>query len=135
MYSKICCRMYTYQLFTQCHIRGSNIFWSFVPAAMLLCAFCCHCNCILLMANGLCVPCTGLPCTYLAHHEPESVIVIDTYENNYDYKCSDVCLQNEAILLIHFSARYSRDRIKDLLDAKLPPELREKCTPMLEGFR
>ncbi|DBA82948.1 hypothetical protein WJX77_000874 [Trebouxia sp. C0004] len=43
--------------------------------------------------------------------------------------------QNEAILLIHFSSRYSRDRIQDLLDAKLPPGLRERCTPMLEGFR
>lgn len=43
--------------------------------------------------------------------------------------------QNEAILLIHFSSRYSRDRIQDLLDAKLPPELRKRCTPMLKGFR
>lgn len=43
--------------------------------------------------------------------------------------------QNEAILLIHFSSRYSRDRIQDLLAAKLPPGLREKCTPMLQGFR
>ena len=42
--------------------------------------------------------------------------------------------QNEAILLMHFSARYSRDQVVKLLDEKLPPELHSKCTPMLEGW-
>ncbi|KAK9824615.1 hypothetical protein WJX72_011739 [[Myrmecia] bisecta] len=43
--------------------------------------------------------------------------------------------QNECILLIHFSARYSRAVILDLLAAKLPDNLRSKCVPLLEGFR
>lgn len=43
--------------------------------------------------------------------------------------------QNEAILLIHFSSRYSKDRIQELLAAKLPPGWLERCTPLLTGFR
>ena len=43
-------------------------------------------------------------------------------------------MQNEAILLIHFSARYSAARISELLDARLPASLRAKCTPLLAGF-
>jgi len=39
--------------------------------------------------------------------------------------------QNEAILFTHFSARYTRDDILKLLDAKLPKDLREKVTPLL----
>ncbi|GAQ80583.1 tRNAse Z1 [Klebsormidium nitens] len=41
--------------------------------------------------------------------------------------------QNEAILFIHFSARYRR---KDILEAieRLPPGFREKVTPLLERF-
>ncbi|KAK9836986.1 hypothetical protein WJX81_004421 [Elliptochloris bilobata] len=42
--------------------------------------------------------------------------------------------QNEAILLIHFSARYTAARIVELLDERLPPALRAKCTPLLAGF-
>ena len=42
--------------------------------------------------------------------------------------------QNEAILLIHFSARYKRSDILAALDAKLPPSLRGRVTPLLEGF-
>jgi len=42
--------------------------------------------------------------------------------------------QNEAILLIHFSARYKRSDIEAALDAKLPPSLRARVTPLLEGF-
>ena len=42
--------------------------------------------------------------------------------------------QNEAILLMHFSARYSRAQVVKLLDEKLTPELRSRCTPMLEGW-
>ena len=42
--------------------------------------------------------------------------------------------QNEAILLTHFSQRYSAQKIVELLDAGLPPELRQKCTPLLAGF-
>lgn len=39
--------------------------------------------------------------------------------------------ENEAILLTHFSARYSRAEIVALLDKKLPPELRARVTPLL----
>ncbi len=49
-------------------------------------------------------------------------------------KRSAASAQNEAILLIHFSARYSRARILALLDERLPPALRAKCTPLLAGF-
>ena len=44
-------------------------------------------------------------------------------------------LQNEAILLTHFSQRYSAQKVVELLDAALPPELRQRCTPLLAGFR
>lgn len=39
--------------------------------------------------------------------------------------------QNEAILLTHFSARYGAHEIRAALDAKLPPGLRERVTPLL----
>ena len=45
------------------------------------------------------------------------------------------CPQNEAILLTHFSQRYSAQKIVEQLDALLPPALRAKCTPLLTGFR
>jgi ribonuclease Z len=41
---------------------------------------------------------------------------------------------NEAILLIHFSPRYKRQEILDALDTNLPPALRAKCIPFLNGF-
>lgn len=39
--------------------------------------------------------------------------------------------ENEALLLTHFSSRYSAQRIVELLDQRLPPSLRERVTPML----
>jgi len=42
--------------------------------------------------------------------------------------------QNEALLLTHFSARYSKREIVALLDAKLPPSLRERVTPLMNGL-
>ncbi|NOT30660.1 MAG: hypothetical protein HOP15_09465 [Planctomycetes bacterium] len=39
--------------------------------------------------------------------------------------------QNEAILLTHFSARYRAHEIRSSLDAKLPPSLRARVTPLL----
>lgn len=41
--------------------------------------------------------------------------------------------ENEAILLVHFSARYTRDEILRALDEKLPPALRARVTPLLTG--
>jgi ribonuclease Z len=43
--------------------------------------------------------------------------------------------ENDAILLTHFSRRYSADQIVDLLDRKLPASLRSRVTPLLAGFR
>lgn len=43
-------------------------------------------------------------------------------------------MQNEAILLIHFSARYRRADIMAALDAQLPAGLKERCFPLLNGF-
>jgi ribonuclease Z len=46
--------------------------------------------------------------------------------------------RNEAILLTHFSARYRAHEIRAALDAKLPPALRARVTPLLgahEGAR
>lgn len=42
--------------------------------------------------------------------------------------------QNEAILLIHFSPRYKQSEIVDALNQNLPPALRAKCVPFLNGF-
>lgn len=39
--------------------------------------------------------------------------------------------ENEAILLTHFSERYSPSEVVDRLDAKLPPGLRSRVTPLL----
>ena len=45
-----------------------------------------------------------------------------------------ILLQNEAILLIHFSQRYSAEAIVEHLHRALPPSLRDKCTPLLQGY-
>jgi len=42
--------------------------------------------------------------------------------------------RNEAILMTHFSARYRADEVVALLDARLPPGLRERVVPLLAGF-
>ena len=39
--------------------------------------------------------------------------------------------ENQAILLTHFSARYSKAEIHDALDKTLPPELRSRVTPLI----
>jgi ribonuclease Z len=39
--------------------------------------------------------------------------------------------ENEALLFTHFSARYSADDIRRILDARLPRSLRERVTPLL----
>lgn len=41
--------------------------------------------------------------------------------------------ENEAILLTHFSARYSAARIRALLERKLPPQLLARVTPLLNA--
>ena len=43
-------------------------------------------------------------------------------------------VQNEAILLIHFSQRYSAEAIVRHLDETLPAGLRSRCTPLLQGY-
>ena len=43
-------------------------------------------------------------------------------------------MQNEAILLVHFSSRYSRQQILEALDMWLPPALRARGVPLLHGF-
>ncbi|GIL63658.1 hypothetical protein Vafri_17683 [Volvox africanus] len=42
--------------------------------------------------------------------------------------------QNEAIVLIHFSPRYKRTDIIAALNSMLPPSLRAKCVPLLNGI-
>jgi len=42
--------------------------------------------------------------------------------------------QNEAILFIHFSARFTVQEIETQLDERLPADLRKKVTPLLNGF-
>jgi hypothetical protein len=44
------------------------------------------------------------------------------------------CVQNEAILLMHFSARFKASEVLRRLDSELPPELRAKVYPFLQGF-
>ena len=41
--------------------------------------------------------------------------------------------RNRAILLTHFSARYRAKDIVQILDERLPPQLRERVTPLLPG--
>lgn len=41
---------------------------------------------------------------------------------------------NEAILLVHFSPRYKRQQILAALEENMPPALRAKCVPFLNGF-
>jgi ribonuclease Z len=43
--------------------------------------------------------------------------------------------RNEALVLTHFSSRYTASEITALLDAKLPPDLRARVTPLLRGHR
>lgn len=43
-------------------------------------------------------------------------------------------LQNEKILLIHFSARHSPKLIEMQLDKLLPDSLRQRVVPFLTGF-
>jgi hypothetical protein len=43
-------------------------------------------------------------------------------------------LQNEAILLIHFSSRYKRGEIISALNTWLPPALRARVVPLLNGY-
>jgi len=40
---------------------------------------------------------------------------------------------NESILFTHFSQRYGREEIPRILDARLPPALRARVTPLLPG--
>lgn len=40
--------------------------------------------------------------------------------------------ENEALLLTHFSPRYSREEVLVALERGLPPKLRERATPLLE---
>jgi hypothetical protein len=42
--------------------------------------------------------------------------------------------QNEHIVFIHFSARFSVEQIEEQLDAQLPAHLRRRVTPLLAGF-
>ena len=39
--------------------------------------------------------------------------------------------ENEAILFTHFSARYSADDIRRILETRLPASLRDRVTPLL----
>lgn len=43
-------------------------------------------------------------------------------------------MQNEAILLMHFSARYKAEEILQRLDEELPHSLRQRVFPWLQGF-
>jgi ribonuclease Z len=43
--------------------------------------------------------------------------------------------ENEALVFSHFSSRYTAGEIRALLDARLPPGLRERVTPLLAGHR
>ncbi len=42
-------------------------------------------------------------------------------------------LENQAILLTHFSSRYSAAHLVDLLDRRLPAEVRKRVVPLLPG--
>lgn len=43
--------------------------------------------------------------------------------------------ENEALLFTHFSSRYSAPEVVEILDRRLPPDLRGRVTPLLTGLR
>lgn len=43
--------------------------------------------------------------------------------------------ENQAILLTHFSSRYSAAEVVEILDRRLPPSLAGRVTPLLAGLR
>ncbi len=43
--------------------------------------------------------------------------------------------QNQAVLFTHFSARYSQREVLRAMDRKLPPDLRERVTPLVSELR
>ena len=47
---------------------------------------------------------------------------------------ADAFRETGAILLIHFSARYKAEEVREAMAARLPEALKAKVTPMLEGF-
>ncbi|KAG1658432.1 hypothetical protein FOA52_009853 [Chlamydomonas sp. UWO 241] len=68
----------------------------------------------------------------------DSVIVEQAREKGHmhiaDFVANAHRFQNEAILLVHFSARYSRKQILEALNTWLPPALRARCVPFLNGI-
>lgn len=68
----------------------------------------------------------------------DSVTVEEAREKGHmhiaDFVANAHRFQNEAILLVHFSPRYSRQHILDALNTWLPPALKSRCVPFLNGY-
>jgi hypothetical protein len=79
--------------------------------------------CVFCRSGGLLCTCFASPAACirpLAHHLP-------------DLLPFPFC-RAQAILLVHFSARYNRQQILDALNMWLPPSLRSRCVPFLNGI-
>ena len=77
-----------------------------------------------------------LECTMLE----DSVTVADTRRAGHIHldeiiAQAELFAENECVMLTHFSARYRTNEIRDILDKRLPPELKEKVIPLLPSPR
>lgn len=76
-----------------------------------------------------------LECTFL-----DDAVTRERVTKTGHIHLDDICeradlFENEAILLTHFSSRYSRQHIVDVLARRLPESLKGRVVPLLAGFR
>lgn len=76
-----------------------------------------------------------LECTFLDDRVPPELAHAKGHIHLEDLVARADVLTNEAILLTHMSARYDDATVLRLLDARLPPDLRARVTPLLRGPR
>jgi ribonuclease Z len=76
-----------------------------------------------------------LECTFLDDRVPPALAHAKGHVHLEDLVERADLLCNEAILLTHMSARYDDATILRRLDARLPPDLRARVTPLLRGPR
>ncbi len=76
-----------------------------------------------------------LECTFLDARVPPELAHAKGHVHLEDLVARADSLTHEAILLTHMSARYDDDTVLRLLDARLPPDLRARVTPLLRGPR
>jgi ribonuclease Z len=76
-----------------------------------------------------------MECTFLDERVPPAQAHATGHVHLDDLVERAELFENEAILLTHLSARYTRREALALFDAKLPPGLRARVTPLLDGHK